>query len=369
MVRRRIAQCLLLAAALSLATLCEASPQGPLTFVSWGGAYTRSQMLAFVRPWEARTGRRVNVLNYDGGLAEIRKQVDELNVKWDVVDLEPTDAIRGCREGLLEKIDPSQLSPPPGGGSVRDDFIAGSLLPCAVGTVIWSTVIAYNTEAFRHEPPPRTLADFFNTRKYPGRRGLRLTPKVNLEWALMADGVAPDHVYRVLGTPQGLDRAFRVLDKLKPNIVWWRAGADPARLLESGKVVMSSAYNGRIYAAVRRRHDPFRIIWDHQVWNLDLLGIVSGCRYPKAALDFVRYATATRRLARQATYIPYGPVRRSSQAFTEPDMRRHLPTTPAHFGNALHIDAAWWAVHYKAIDARFKAWLARPVRVPRALPH
>ena len=88
-----------------------ARSEEPLTFVTWGGAYTRSQMLAFVRPFEEGTGGRVNVVDYNGGLDEIREQVNTLNVKWDVVDLEPADAIRGCRDGLFIKIKPDQLAP------------------------------------------------------------------------------------------------------------------------------------------------------------------------------------------------------------------------------------------------------------------
>ena len=368
---RQIRASLLAAVAVSLlfAQSALAASWDPLTFVSFGGAYTRSQMLAFVRPWEKKTGHRVNVVDYDGGLGEIRKQVSELNVKWDVVDLEQSVAIRGCREGLLRKVSLQELSPAPDGTSAASDFIPGSLMDCAVGTVVWSTVIAYDARTYSHGPVPRTLKDFFDTDKFPGPRGLRLTPRVNLEWALMADGVAPKNVYKVLGTKAGLDRAFRMLDRLKPHIVWWRKGQQPERLLEAGKVVMTSAYNGRIYAAIKERHDAFRIIWNRQVWNLDLLGIVAHSPHEKAAVDFVRFATGAKQLARQSTYIPYGPVRLSSQAFTRQDMRAHLPTTPAHFRSALRINAKWWASHYEEIDKRFMAWVKRPVKVPRRLPH
>ena len=42
------------------------------------------------------------------------------------------------------------------------------------------------------------MADFWDLKKYPGRRGLRKTPRVNMEWALMADGVANDKIYKNL---------------------------------------------------------------------------------------------------------------------------------------------------------------------------
>lgn len=344
-----------------------AAEQPPLTFVTWGGAYTRSQILAFVRPYQERTGMRVDVLDYHGGLEAIRDQVWSLNVKWDVVDLELSDAIRGCEEGLLEPIDTEVLEPAPDGTPPSRDFIKGTITRCAIGTVVWSTVIAYNTKAVRGEPPT-TLRDFFDLGRYPGRRGLRKTPKTNLEWALMADGVPRARVYDVLETAQGLARAFDVLDRIKSQIVWWQGGEEAPRLLETGRVVMTSAYNGRIYDAVVRRDQPFEIIWDRQVWNIDLLGIPKGSPQLAQAKDFIRFATSTKRLAEQARHIPYGPVRRSSLQRLSGEIRPHLPTEQHNFEHALKINAAWWARHYERINRVFEQWLQRPVQVPRALP-
>ena len=111
----------------------------PLTVVSFGGTYTKSQMLAYINPYRQMKNRWVNVEDYDGGLAQIRAQVRSLNVKWDVVDIDIASAIRGCDEGLLEKIDHSVL-----GKSAVDDFYPEALQDCAVGKIIYATVIAYN---------------------------------------------------------------------------------------------------------------------------------------------------------------------------------------------------------------------------------
>jgi putative spermidine/putrescine transport system substrate-binding protein len=307
------------------------------------------------------------VLDYEGGLDEIRSQVRSLNIKWDVVDLELSDAMRGCREGLLETIDPDELAPAPDGTPAKQDFIPGALTKCAVGTVIWSTVVAYDKTRFRGDKPKR-LEDFFDLERFPGKRGLRYTPKANLEWALLADGVAPEDVYPTLATKEGLDRAFAMLDRVKPYVVWWRSGEEAVRLLETHQVSMTSAYNGRIYDAVAGRGEPFGIVWDHQIWNIDLLGILRGNLKRARAMDFIRFATATPQLAAQAKYIPYGPVRRSALKQVTPVQRGHLPTAPANFKTAMRIDAKWWASHFEAINRRFQAWAKRPIQVPRSLP-
>ncbi len=65
----------------------------------------------------------------------------------------------------------------------------------------------------------------------------------------MADGVPADEVYATLETDEGIDRAFAVLDRIKDDVIWWEAGAQPPQLLADGEVAMSTAYNGRFFAA------------------------------------------------------------------------------------------------------------------------
>jgi len=343
----------------------EAAAQDELNVVSWDGAYVKSQILGFIRPYEDKTGTRVNVIQYTGGIDEIRRQVRAWNVKWDVVDLELFDAIRACEEGLLEPIDPESLPAAPDGTPASEDFINVSLMPCGVGNVVGSTVVSYDRERF--EQGPETLEDFFDLKQFPGRRGLRRSPQGNLEWALVADGVPRDKVYEVLSTDAGVDRAFTVLNRIKPYIEWWEEGEEAIRLLETGQVVMSSVYSGRVDDAVQRG-EPLEIVWDHQVWFYDVWGIPRHGRNTEQAMDFLKYATSTESLAAQARYIPYGPVRQSSLALLEPELRKRLPTSEQNLKTAIELNAQWWSDNLDRIAARFERWAERPVMVPKSLP-
>lgn len=345
---------------MGLALASTAWAHGDLTVTSWGGAYTRSQMQAYVIPYEKQTGLTINMERYNGDLADIRAQVEAYNVKWDVVDLELGDAIRGCEEGLLEKIDHSSLPPAPDGTPAAQDFLDGMLPECAVGQVVWSTVVAFDPRQFGGDPPTE-LADFFNTSRYPGKRGMRRSPKVNMEWALLADGVPADKIYDVLSTDEGVERAFAKLDSIKKDIVWWKAGDAPARLLDNEKVAMSSVFNGRIYAANENRDQDFGVIWDGQGWDYDMWAIPK--RTPRtasmeAAMDFIRFAVATEQLAEQAKYISYGPARKSSLSLLDDSIKSHLPTTPDNAAGALRIDAAWWAENAERLRRDFEHWIA-----------
>ncbi|MEM9045124.1 MAG: polyamine ABC transporter substrate-binding protein [Pseudomonadota bacterium] len=354
----------LIGAVSAVAVGAAAHAADSITVVSWGGAYTKSQVEAYHKPWIAKTGNKIVSEDYNGGLSEIKAQVEAGNVTWDIVDVELSDAVRACDEGLAEEIDQSILPPAPDGTPAADDFIAGTLdVPCAVPTIVWSTIFAYDTS--KTADGPKTIADFFDLAKFPGKRGIRKSPKANLEMALMADGVAADEVYDVLSTDEGVDRAFAKLDSIKSEVVWWEAGAQPPQLLADGEVTMTTAYNGRIFNAVAAEDKPFNIVWDGQVWDLDLWIIPKGAPNKDAAMDFLAFSTDTERLAGQASYISYGPTRKSSAPLvasfhTKPDLKMapQMPTAPDNFKNALQNNFEFWADNQDELNERFNAWLA-----------
>jgi len=352
------------AGAIALGTMVTAQAKAEdLTVVSWGGAYTKSQVEAYHKPFTKKTGINILSENYSGGLAEIKAQVEAGSVKWDVVDVELSDAVRGCDEGLLERIDPSILPPAPDGTPATKDFVSGAISDCAVANIVWSTIYAYDKTKFP-KAGPKTIADFFDVKKFPGKRGMRKSPKVNLEFALMADGVPQNKVYEMLGTPAGIDRAFKKLDTIKDSVVWWEAGAQPPQLLADGEVSMTTAYNGRIFNAIATEKKPFDIVWDGQVYDFDLFVVVKGAPHKKTAMDFIAFSTGTQPLAEQAKWISYGPARKSSAPLIGKnhdgtvEMGPQMPTAPANFKTALQNDFEFWADHADELNNRFNSWLA-----------
>lgn len=337
-------------------------PAPILTVTTWSGEYSRAQANAFFRPYSLHAGVDVRAALYDGELDELRKQVKSKQFSWDLVDFELPTAIRACDEGLIAKIDPSILLPGANGASAAKDFVKGAIGPCWVGTVVYSQILAYAPDRFRTNPP-KTLADFFDVQKYPGPRALRRgSAKFNLELALLADGVKPDDIYKVLSTPEGVDRALFKLNSIRSTTVWWNNTSDPAAMLEDGRAAFSTILNGDIYDAAihKRRIAP---IWDRQMYELDVFGIPSGNPNTERALDFLRFATSSQQLAVVANWVPYGPARRSALPFVglNPDrriaMRPFLPTAPENFTTAFPIDDAWWRANGPRIEARWQSWL------------
>ncbi len=343
--------------------LAEAAEDKSLTVVSWGGAYTKSQVEAYHKPFTAETGIAVVNADYNGGIAEVKAQVESGNVVWDVVDMEVGDALRACDEGLLEPLDPASFPAGDDGTPAAEDFYPDALNECWATTIIFSTVFAFDDSKIGPNKP-NTIGDFFDLQKFPGKRGLRKqNPKATLEMALIADGVVPEDVYEVLASPEGLDRAFAKLDTIKDSVIWWEAGSQPVQLLADGEVAMTVVYNGRLFDAVAAEGKPFKIVWDAQVMEYDTYVVVKGAPNKEAAMAFMRFATATRQLAAQASWIAYAPARKSSlplvgkNAANGEDMLPNLPTPDK--GRAVTVDPRFWADHQDEINQRWAAWLAQ----------
>ena len=333
-----------------------------LTVTTWPGPYARAQAIAILHPYGEDKHVNVRIAEYDGGLDHLRREVTTRTYDWDVIDFELADAVAACRLGLLESIDRTSL-PPAGDGTVAtNDFVLGALGPCWVGSVVFSQVVAYAPEQFAANKP-QTLADFFNTRTFPGPRALRrASPKLNLELALLADGVSSERIYPLLSTSAGVARALAKLSTLHGSIVWWTRSAEPIEMLRDGRATFATSLDGSVFDAQTHGHDV-GVIWDRQLYELDVFGVPKGDPRRDRAVDFIHYATDTAVLARVAQWVPYGPARHSSLPLvgSNPEsgvaMRSRLPTATENFSTAFAVDDEWWLLHEARLMPQWQRWL------------
>ncbi|MBC7739253.1 MAG: ABC transporter substrate-binding protein, partial [Candidatus Saccharibacteria bacterium] len=331
-------------------TAVSFAARADVTVASWGGAYTKSQVEAYHKPFTASTGINVISVDADNPAPMVKTQVEAGNVTIDVADVEYSDAVRLCDEGMLEPIGMDALPAGADGTAAKDDFLPGAVTDCAVASIVFSTVFGYDATKYP-DAKPTTIVDFFDTAKFPGKRGLGKRPKANLEMALMADGVAAADVYATLSTPEGVDRAFAKLDTIKKDIVWWEAGAQGPQLLADGEVAMTTSYNGRLFSANIADGKSFNTVWDGQVYEYDLFVVPKGAPNKDQALEFVKFATSTQALADQAKWISYGPARKSSSALVgmfndgKTEMAPYMPTNPVNMTNALYSSYEFWVDH------------------------
>ena len=335
------------ALALGLACAGQAAA-ADLTVISFGGANKEAQAKAFYQPWEAAGKGKVIAGEYNGEMAKVKAMVDTNSVSWNLVEVESPELARGCDEGLFEELDPALFGD-------AANFIDGAVQPCGVGFFVWSTVLAYNADKLASAPTG--WADFWDVATFPGKRGLRKGAKYTLEFALMADGVAPKDVYGVLATQEGQDRAFKKLDQIKPHIQWWEAGAQPPQFLASGDVVMSSAYNGRI-AAVQKESN-LKVVWNGGVYDFDSWAIPKGAKDLDAAKALAAFTVQPEQQKVYSSNIAYGPANKTAVALLDKGLLADMPTTPENIAGQVAMNVEFWADFGEQLEQRFNAWAAK----------
>jgi putative spermidine/putrescine transport system substrate-binding protein len=321
----------------------------PLVVVSWGGAYQEAQKQVYFEPFRKSSGLPMIDESWDGGIGVLRAKVQGGKAGWDVVQVESEELELGCDEGLFVKLDWSKI-----GGKER--YLPAAVSPCGVGAIVYSFVLAYDKDKLT--TPPKGWTDFFDTKTYPGKRSLRMGPKTTLEIALIGDGVAPVDVYKLLATPEGVDRAFRKLDTIKPDLVFWKAGAQPPQFLASGEVVMTSAYNGRIDAANRNDKRNFGLVWNGSLYTIDSWVILKDSPHMTDAYRFLDFAGEAENQARLPQFIAYGVTNKAAGDKIDPKRLAELPTDPNNMKNVELVSAEFWLENLDKLTERFNKWAA-----------
>ena len=355
--------------------LSVATSSYAVTVASWGGAYTESQKLGYGDPTAKALGIEINWVDYSGGLSEVKAQAEAGAINWDIMDVFAFDTINGCDEGIFVEFDFDKDFPAaPDGTPASEDFFTKMPSKCAVGNILYSWNYAYNSENVKGTPT--TIKDFFNTKKFPGKRAIYKSALTNLEMALAADGIKPKKggakIYEALLTEKGVDRAMNKIKTLctdpKGGCVFWSAGAQPPELLMSGEVVMATGWNGRFFNATVAEGAPIVQVWDGQGLDYEYFALVKGGPDEANAKKALAMMTNTEMLAGSAKYIAYAPWRKSSIAVMEAgepwfkdgktNMVPHMPTAPANTKNYFLVDPWFWADNGTELGEKWEAMKA-----------
>ena len=217
--------------------------------------------------------------------------------------------------------------------------------------ITYGVVLAYNTEVLGAGNVPAGWADYFDTAKFPGKRGAWDYSEGGMfEFALMADGVAPADLY-----PLDLPRATAKLNTIKDDIVFWASGAESQELIGSGEVAMTMIWNGRGWSAKNIDNKPVEMQWNQQIVTADYLVVPKGSPNKDAAMTFIAYTACAANNAGPSEFIPYGPTNKNSTA--NPAMVNDLSVTNAD-ENSAYFDDAYLAENFDEIDAAWQAWKA-----------
>ncbi|RWP83473.1 MAG: ABC transporter substrate-binding protein [Mesorhizobium sp.] len=336
-----------------LSATAMAAKADDLTIATYGGSFEDALRAEVYEPFTKATG--INILPdvHTGDIGKVRAMVTAGTYNWQLAEAESVTAAVGCQQDLLERFDLSRLN------LTDKDFVPGSLIECGIPDVVYSVNFAYDTNQVP-EPGPKSWADFWDVKKWPGKRAMRKSPNGTLEFALLADGVPMDKVYEVLGTPEGVDRAFASLSKLKPNIVWWETGAQSLQLLADKEVAMTVSWNGRLYSAAHTEgQKQIKTVWNQFRWETSMWIRPKGAPNAESSYKFLQYATKPEVIAGITKHIAYSPAIVAAEKHIKPEVNAELPTSSKNVKGGFPMDVQFWVDHQEDLAQRFNNWVAQ----------
>ncbi|VDC22334.1 ABC transporter substrate-binding protein [Pseudogemmobacter humi] len=319
--------------ALGLGSRAEAQAK-ELVLVNWGGDAGTAYDKAYGQPFQAATGV---VVKQDGsGPTEgaIQAQVESGKPTWDLVDVDPFSAEALGKKGMMEPVDYAVVD--------RSKFREGFGWEYAASTYFFSYIIAYDATKFGDDPP-KSMADFFDVEKYPGKRGLYKWGVGVWEAALLADGVAPEDLY-----PLDLERAHKKIADFKQHVVsFWGGGAESQSILLNGEASMAIVWSTRARLIEQDSGGDVKFLWEQGMISPGALGVVKG--NPGGAETAMQFLASTQEPEKQIIMfemLGQGPANPATDALIPEEERRFNPVDPANFALQIPVDVAWYEENY-----------------------
>lgn len=310
-----------------------------IVICNWGGAAVEAHQEAFGKPFTEKTGIKVVIDGAGPDTAAIRAQVEANAVIWDVTDGGMADAATLGKGGYVRPIDYSVVDKNKVGPGMAAEF--------GIANYVFSNVLAYNSEMTKGVAPSG-WADFFDVEKFPGKRTMCKYVQGQLEAVLLADGVAPEKIY-----PLDLDRAFKKLKPLLPNLIFWDGGAQSQQLFRDGEVIMGNIWHSR--ANLIRKETEGRLTW---TWNQNLL-FLSAWSVPKGnpagdkVFEFINSSLDPEGQLLLLRSMAGGPTNPKAIAMMTDEDKKVSPSTPENAVTQFRVDANYYAENEAEIQNRY----------------
>lgn len=329
------------AALASIANALEAHRGGQLVVTTWGGSTADAFREAYFKEFSERFGIQI-IEDSPPKDARIKAMVDAGNVTIDIAD-KGTHAVHALGEaGLLEEIDYSVID--------ASGIPESSVGKYGVGNYSWTQLLAFRTDVYVDKQPEDVTA-LFDLENFPGMRGMRDDPVMNLVYALLADGVSPNDVYPL--TEEKIARAYAKLDTIKDSVIWWSSGAQTQQLLSTNEVSMIGMWNGRVDKLLEEGL-PIGVTWKGSQFATDSWIVPKGAPNKEIAMLFIAWYSLAENNAKFSDYITYGPVNRDAFDNVKEERRSLIPST--YIDEMVVCDYNYWGRNYVQQAERWKEW-------------
>lgn len=335
------------AACIAICMQGAASAQETITVAAFGGQYQKQTGDAWFRPATEKLGLRL-AMDIVGTAVDVRAHVQGGKTNWDVVLLAGSSCATVAHEKLVQPLDYKVID--------ASGIPANMVAERTVGVLQYSTVLAWNKDRIKGEGP-KSWADFWDTKRFPGPRGYDARATFSLEIAAMADGVPIDKVY-----PIDVDRAFRKIQQLRPNIATYYAnGAVAVQLLKDGEVDMMPLFENRVYELIRDGF-PLAFTLNQAIVDINCLVVPNGTPKRDLAMRLIAEIVKPEINARIAQTSDMSPT--NTKVFDlkllPPERAQQLSSLPANMTNQLMLDTNWWTPRLSELNQRYKALISSP---------
>ncbi|WP_368498800.1 extracellular solute-binding protein [Herbiconiux sp. A18JL235] len=315
-----------------------------ITFVGYGGGGQDAQIEAWQKPYTEAHPNITFVNTSPPDVAQVKAQVESGAVQWDVMATAPYAAQQNC-DTLFEPLDLSGID--------QTDLVEGTVGECYLGNWINATPVAYRTDAFPAGEGPKTVADFFDTEKFPGQRGI-VTNLQNgiLEYPLLADGVDPDELY-----PLDVDRALDKLGEIRDVTTFAPNVGALQQAVEADQVDMFLLPDSRLVPLLQGGMD-ITIVWDETVASLNAFAIPKGAPNKDAAVDFISSVVEPEQVAKISELLGVAPVNTAAKPELDEFTKQVEVYGPANTGGTVLQDVDWYAENFNDVSTKLTTWLA-----------
>jgi putative spermidine/putrescine transport system substrate-binding protein len=311
-------------------------------FADYGGAESEQHKKVFFDPFLKETGIRVTTVTDDPAKFAIMSQ--RKRPIWDIAELDGFQVIQLFNKGLLVE-SPEWVA--------KCDLVPEKYRSHAPGLYAYSLQIGYRNETFSGGGP-ESWADFFDLKKFPGKRAIPNFYYGVAEAALLADGVSKDALY-----PLDFDRAFAKLDELKGHVLYTESYGEGAQFVQSGSVAMAMLPNGRLGDLINKGEKVT------QVWNEAILfpwgacGIPQGAPHLDAAFALADWMAKPEPQAEYARRLGYGPSVSKAFEFLTDDELKMVPNSPDNQKIAAVADNEALAIVNDEYAKRYEEYLTK----------
>ncbi|WFU14556.1 ABC transporter substrate-binding protein [Bradyrhizobium sp. CB3481] len=314
-----------------------------VTFTSYGGSFQEALEKHVMKGFTEETGIKVNIVPAPE-LARIKAQLLTGNVEWDIYSGAGAEAAAGSKQGFWEKLDPSLFD--------LEDLVVRPESD-RLSWNIYTSGIAWDPQKYGPGKHPTNFAEYFDLNKFPGRRLLFRTLRGSpLEVALLADGVPSKDIY-----PLDLNRALKVLDRIRPSIATWvESTPQSISLVQTGEADFTFTYATRVKATTETGGGkPLAFSFEQNLIYSEDMALLKGAPNKENAKKLISYFVRPEVQARVMNQTGLIPVSRKAVPLLTEQTRKWQP----NFENPknLIVNNAYWADNFEVASRRFKEWI------------